>query len=231
MIKNGVSIRDSGETISLVRNRNVKLNEDTMDLAYVLGVIESDGYVESRYPYEIGLCVKDYDFAEEFSKRLKNIGFRKVRIDKVYVENERWNNMYRVSVRSRMFAEWYYGLKKYNDYERMFGNDKGLIGMFLRGVFDGDGGCYLYKRNGKVVGGVVYFVNTNIELIKYVSKLLNKLGIEHSIVRRGRQRNGRKRALRINIRANSKHKFMEYVGFSIERKLENLKIWCAIGGG
>jgi intein-encoded DNA endonuclease-like protein len=95
--------------------------EPSNELAYILGVLYGDGYTvkEHNYTYDIELLVKDYEFAEVFSRNMSKL------LNKKYMKSE-WSkshNRWRVYYRSKAFHQWYKkrsleSLKQYIEYSK-----------------------------------------------------------------------------------------------------------------
>jgi len=138
-------------------------SEPSNELAYVIGVLLGDGYIvrEHHSNYDIELMVKDYEFAEEFSKAIAKI------LDKKYKKPywSRSHNRWRVYYRSKAFYTWYRRqdldtLKQYIEHNRE------TVANFLRGFYDSDGNNYRYKH--------IFLYNSNLKLLRYTQYLLKK---------------------------------------------------------
>ena len=165
--KKNVKLLDSGyrsKQRAFERFKKVNLNP-TESLAYILGVIEGDGCISKN---RVKLHVTDKDFADEFEKHLKIIGFDNIK--RRIVKRPNHKEVYEVYVFSAPFCEWYHKLEKYGDYEKMF-NNKNFMGLFLRGIFDSEGS----------VSSSIRMTNTNKDLLDLCCKFLNKLKIEFSV--------------------------------------------------
>ncbi len=100
-------------------------------LAYVLGVLNGDGCIvrEHHYNYDIELLVKDYAFAETFSKAMA------ILLNKKYMEPywSKSHKKWRIYYRSKAFYQWYKNqtlqmLKQHIEY------NKDTVASFLRGA-------------------------------------------------------------------------------------------------
>ena len=136
------------------------------ELAYIIGVLHGDGslYI-NEYNYRIGLGVKDYEFAETFSKNMARLLNKKV----VKPYWNKANNEWVVVYSSKAFYTWYKqqsleSLKQFIEYS------KETVASFLRGLYDSEGNYYMYKR----IYNQIRLSNNDIELLKYVQYLLKK---------------------------------------------------------
>jgi intein-encoded DNA endonuclease-like protein len=143
----------------------LKTKNITSDLAYVLGVIEGDANI---YKNEIRLVVKDKDFALAFKKSLEKWSGMKVYY-KENVKRKGYNtNYYQIQLRSVEAASF---LKSIN-LNRILHSNNNVIGSFIRGFADSEGGCYEW---------LITLYNTDLYLLKFVNKLLKKIGIKSKI--------------------------------------------------
>ena len=134
------------------------------ELAYVLGVLLGDGYIvrEHHNNYDIELLVKDYDFAEEFSKVMARV------LDKNFKIPRRWRrrpDFWRVYYQSKAFHQWFKEqtldtLKPYIEYNR------DTVKYFLRGIYDSEGCNYRCKQ--------IFLSNNDLKLLSYIQYLLKK---------------------------------------------------------
>ena len=228
--KQGVIIRNPSEARKQ-KHKNMLNLEPSESLAYVLGVIEGDGWVSSDsngFKNVIGLYVKDYDFILEFKKHLENIGFNSFHIDKKELskKNSKHNDLYRLRVYSIYFSEWYYSLKKYDDYVKMFEDNECHMAAFLRGMFDSEGHVrVLFRKTGGILTRTIKITNTDESLINLCGHFLNKLNIEYT-TRYEENKKGYKTKIDILIRARSYSDFRGKIGTSIHRKKEIMDMLC-----
>jgi len=193
--------------------------EPSNELAYVLGVLYGDGYTvkEHHHNYDIELLVKDYEFAETFSKTMSKL------LNKKYMKPVIWKkgrrNLIRVYYRSKAFYMWYKkqnleSLKQYIEYS------KETLVNFLRGLYDSEGTNYRCKQ--------IYLSNNDIDLLEYVQHLLRKyFSIKAtgpylktkagSISKKGIKANHNTYSITI-YRKDSIQRFLSEVGFSISEK-------------
>jgi len=133
------------------------------ELAYVIGVMLGDGYIvrEHHYDYDIELKVKDYEFAEAFSRNIAKVLNKRFRKPHWSESHNRW----RIYYRSKAFYTWYRRqdldtLKQYIEHNRE------TVANFLRGFYDSDGNNYRYKH--------IFLYNSNLKLLRYTQYLLKK---------------------------------------------------------
>ena len=217
-------VRDSkGRFVKGITPSNrIKVNlTPTEDLAYVIGVLKGDGSLlvsTKKRTYGIQLNAKDEDFCKAFYQSLKAIGLRP------HLSQPPSNNgLYRVTAYSKEFYEWYSKLTL-EDLEKMLYNES-LIKAFLRGYFDSEGSVS-FNRYGNAS---VRLSSTDGELIKFVQRLLLKIGIRSTIYFE-EEHNCFGRTVRhytLNISKSQAIAFREKVGTNIQRKMERLsKIEC-----
>lgn len=104
------------------------------------------------------------------------------------------------------------GIKRVPNF--VFGLSKELIGEFLRGCYDGDGGM---SRKG----GVSY-TSTSEMLAGGIVKLLEILGIKFYLTRHAPSKRGRRCYITINILNSETKKFKKLIGFYNSDKLKKL---------
>ncbi len=235
-------VRLSGSTVSYWLRRirspynkgyipSIDLLKPSQELAYVIGVMLGDGYAtKHRRPVkgynnvEIGLAVKDREFAEEFGECLSKVLGRQPK-EPIYKNSI---NRYVVKVRSKTLYEL---LRKPVNLDRLrkyIEHCEGCMAAFLRGFFDSEG-CVDES-------GYIRTYNTDLQLMIYVRDLLKRLGIESTGPkikhRKGRilhdRRKGKiytvnKDCYMLYIRASGYRKFYETIGCTIERKRRRLE--------
>lgn len=199
--------------------------EPSKELAYVIGAVAGDGtaVLMGRYDARIRLKVRDSEFAEEFARCLGRVlGKDPPRVQRLH------NGMYFVGQGCKVLCQL---LKKPIDIpkiRRFIEYNDECKAAFLRGFFDGEGSAH---KNGDLT-----LSNTCVELLEYVKRLLETLGIEatgpHLYCRsrttfHDRRQNKtytrRKDVYNIYIPADSRLKFYRRVGFTIWRKQERLE--------
>lgn len=177
------------------------------ELAYVLGVLLSDGflYYASR-KYSIILRAKDKDFVAEFRRCLLKVSKRKVCFfrckDGLWHASCACKKLY-------MFLD-----NKLKHFETI--NDN--LDCFIRGFADGDGCAYISNRKYGYV--TVQLDNTNLSLLRFIQKLLKDSFEIHSriYVTTGSEKT-KKTPWRLRIdRQASVVAFARYIGFATRRK-------------
>jgi len=92
---------------------------------------------------------------------------------------------------------------------------------FIKGCADSEGYVHIKWINGRIVGYDIYvFTNKNMELVRFVSELLDDLRYPHSITKKAKDCYG------IRLRTRDPWvvlRFNEEIGFSIRRKSEDLQ--------
>lgn len=178
------------------------------DLAYILGVCFSDGYVtfhsNSRAWY-VGLHVKEKAFANSFREALIRINLHPSRI-RESTETSRVNKIkstfYRVTAWSNKFCEFVKPLDISSLYEQLI-RDRDYTLAFLRGCFESEGSARDRKGHGVEV---VAFCNTNTNLIDLVSNLLEGIGYSFSVTKEEHEEENWKTLYSIRLLGNSKTK-------------------------
>jgi len=207
---------------------SLELLEPSEDLAYIIGVVCGDGHAEVKKGNKgrrhfIFLAAKDKEFVEEFAIRVARVLNRprpNVRVNS--------RGLYYVQVESKTLCEL---LKKPIDIEKIrkfVEHCEKCMGMFLRGFFDSEG-CISKE-------GYITLSNTDYELLTYVQRLLNRLGIEATGPRPKRrqgtvfhdprtekQYSTNKDVYEIYIRTSSNINFHRHIGFTIRRKQMRLE--------
>jgi len=211
----------AGLPINLPKHHQINKNAGLLneDLAYVIGVIEGDGYCRKRKSKErtsgeIILKVKDQDFAKEFAKRLKRWSG---------IEPKYWEK------NGEFFAALYSIdavdiIKKINVEELAILNKK-VKANFLRGLYDSEGGVAgtnLNKR--RIACRWIHFSNSNKKIIVIVSRLLKDFGINHKIKSRIHSGFGSQKLQYeiIIFGLENLEKFCRNIGFSIKYKKNKL---------
>ncbi len=146
---------------------------------------------------------------------------------KPYIGKDRQNGLYIVEGYSKTLYEL---LRKPLDIDRLryyIEYSVETMTSFLRAFFDSEG---TVDKNGNIL---VY--NTDLVILNYVKQLLLKLNIEatgpHLLIKRGtpfydkkigKTYYTRKDVYYLYIRASSRRRFAELIGFTIKRKMEKL---------
>jgi len=166
--KNDIPIQKHGTS-----NKQYPNLSPSPELAYILGVLDGDGYVSGCI--QIALGVKDEVFAQEFANALQAIGLRaKVRKYDYWVKNlKRQEHRWVCNVNSVVFVRWYKGLTQ----ERKEGIAKQFPEEYLKGMFESEG-SYNINPDGSAY---VWFSNFDYNLLLMVQRLLTMLGYESKI--------------------------------------------------
>jgi len=206
--------------IKIKRNKipkNLKLNND---LAYVLGVLAGDGYMdynEKKRRYNVGLSATDKEFVEKFKESLFNFfkvnssdEFRKSR-------NKNWSDQYITRLCSKEACDFIntignFRKDKWGIPDIIKNSTERIKCAFLRGFFDSEG--EIDKRIWRIGA-----TSMNMNGLKQVGELLKSLGIRYTIinVKDNRLNTHQKYRLRIHDKKSIKL-FNESIGFTIKRK-------------
>lgn len=176
--------------------------------SYILGVLCGDAYINNR---GIRLEIRrDKEFINGFAECIKKVyglTFKPYYYPKrnsfvLYTSNE--------LICSDLLNYGKFGTFDWKVPEQIQNSDnKSVISNFLRGIYDSEGYSSKY---------CIGLVSANKEGVKGISLLLNKLQIRNST---GLIKNGKYFRIYITGRENLKS-FKERVGFTIQRKLDNL---------
>ena len=191
----------------------------TPELAYVIGAVLGDGYASRRgYSFAITLRAKDREFVEEFARFMSNVLGGRVR-----VALERSRGRFYAGAYSRALYEVLKKPPQINKLRPYIEHCTNCTAAFIRGFADAEGS--IDHRFG------VRIFNTNIELLRYVQRLLARLDIETTgprlktlrgtilrDLRAGKTYLRRRDIYLIRVRAKSIPRFYEEVGFTIRRK-------------
>ncbi len=150
------------------------------------------------------------DFAEYFSKIVAKL------LNKKIVKPRIVNNGYlKVTYYSKAFYDWF-KQQTLETLETYVEHDKNTVAYFLRGLYDSDGGHYVYNSNHQI-----RLYNNNLKLLKYVQYLLkkyfgivatgpyihSKAGSRHP---KGERENRERRQLSNNFLQNTIHREIPY---------------------
>ena len=193
----------------------------------MLGVLYGDGYLakEYSYHYDLELIVKDYEFAEEFSRAVAEVLGKKFKSPRRLLRRP---DIWRVRYYSKAFHTWFKRqtldtLKPYIEY------NMDTVKHFLRGLYDSEGYNYKCRR--------ILLYNSDQELLKYTQYLLKRYFNIKAIrpylyIRAGsihRMKNGREFKTNHNCyhtaiyRKGDVQRFLSEIGFSIKEKQLGLK--------
>lgn len=204
---------------------NIPSLHPTPELAYVIGTVYSDGYVYTKgyhWNYMIRLCVKDKEFANEFSKNVSIVLGK----ESPYSVFKQKDGRYVTQAYSKI-------LTSFLDKKRMKLSrpHQEIIetypASFLRGFFDGDGG---------VSEGKIEVINSDTVTLQYIKSLLtqrfkintggltytsrkgDRVQFPHGVFTRTRD------CYKFQIRSKlSIIRYYKNIGFSIERKQKTLE--------
>ncbi|MEM3570305.1 MAG: LAGLIDADG family homing endonuclease [Candidatus Jordarchaeales archaeon] len=204
---------------------SVDFLEPSPELSYIIGVVAGDGWAVKKKNdiYEVGAMVKDRDLIEEFSKCLGKV----LRRDPPRPRQEKYG-IFTVEVESKALYEILQKTIDINKIAPFVEHCEECMRRFLRGFFDSEGCVSKDGRN--------FCYNTDVQLLRYVKKILNLLGIRTSepkiCVKKGTRifdgRKGktyvrRKDEYRIYIRMSDVLRFYQLIGFTIKRKQKKLE--------
>jgi len=195
------------------------------ELAYIVGVVVGDGYIYRlrKYHYIIVLQVKDLEFAEEFARCVGKILGReppkpRPRKDGKFTVKVQSKTLYKL-LKKPIYID---GIRQYIEH------CINCTCAFLRGFFDSEGGVY--------GDGEIRAYNTNKLLLEYVKVLLHRLGIKTTGLKihtkagtpmknpeTGKIHFTRKHCYYLYIRAESRLRFYEFIGFTIKRKQQRFE--------
>jgi intein-encoded DNA endonuclease-like protein len=194
----------------------------TLELAYVIGVVLSDGNLNSRKcDREVLLSVTDREYAEEFRRCLGRVvsGFSNTKVRRSDKRN-RW------IVQKRSILLYQFLRRPWSDFKPFIEHDTKCISAFLRGFYDGE---------GSISGRSLTLYNTQLDLLTYIRDLLSKLKIETTEIRVGTRAGTELRdplngtiytrnsdCFSLRIRSKSLPQFARDIGFTIIRKQQRL---------
>jgi len=191
------------------------------ELAYIIGVETGDASLNfKRYNYRIRLKSIDKDFVQEFDLCLSSVlNTARHRLWKGSCGNE-----FHLEVSS--YALYRFLRRPLRDLMPWIESDLKCVSAFLRGFFDSEGSV---GKDGPVTAS-----NTNLDLLRYVQGLLERLGIATTgprlgkrkgtlLVRRGRTYVRNADCYSIYVRKAGLETFQRYVGFTIRRKGRRLE--------
>jgi hypothetical protein len=151
-------------------------NINTEEKAYLLGLFYSDGNV-SKNQHHSRLTLKDEILIKTLHEKFTFFNFYKIR--NIYYELHSGINL----VRKDLIDNGCLPDKSYSNKNNIkIPNVGNLINHFIRGYFDGDGGCTLRKPKNKVQKRV-YIYSASLNLLKEIDKILVNYNIKCSITR------------------------------------------------
>lgn len=149
-------------------------------LAYILGVLYGDGYVQFAYISRILLQVKDKEFAESFKSALEAIGLHPgpIRLDFWHAEHKGASPRYTVQAYGKPFCEWFKGLT-FDDAYKLLQTDK-MKRELIRGFYESNG-CLSYRKKKNC--WIIQIGDGNLEIINLVQRVLKDLGFNFHLYR------------------------------------------------
>lgn len=195
----------------MIRNQNPLGNinladlKPSLDLSYILGVMQGDGSVfkTNKKSYRISLACKDMDFMKFYLKCLRKVLKRK------YPFWKERDNFYKTQSSSKELYEYLIS-------ERWVKVAEILPKQFIRGFFDSEGWVDINSKR-------VCAANSNLEIIVFTNVLLKRCGIKTQKIQK---RDFKKYKTMYEIRFAGKNNleiFQKNIGFSILRKNQRLK--------
>ncbi|MCF8885693.1 MAG: hypothetical protein L4877_07915 [Aigarchaeota archaeon] len=207
------------------RAPSIDFLEPSPELSQAIGVVAGDGFATKKKDneYVIGAKVKDGDLIEEFSKCLGKV----LRRDPPKPRQEK-DGIFTVEVESKALYEL---LRKPLDINRIapyVEHCKECMRRFARAFFDSEGSVSK--------GGQIRCYNTDVQLLQYVRKILNLLGIRTTGPkihvkkgttiydrRKGKTYTAKKNVYYIYVRKSDVLRFYQLIGFTIQRKQKRLE--------
>jgi len=191
------------------------------ELAYVIGVKMGDASLSMsrNYQYILKLRVIDREFAEEFSRCLSVILRRSPPRVKWHEKTKAWHTELSSLLLYNFLRQ------PLRDLKRVVEDSVDCSAAFLRGFFDSEGWVYSMEL------GVV---NTNMETLRYVSKLLeSRFGIRvlgprlkrkggRMVMIKGKLYHANKDCYSLLVERSSLSAYRSAVGFTIRRKQQRL---------
>jgi DNA-binding transcriptional regulator WhiA len=197
---------------------NIKI-EPTKDWGYFIGIVLGDGWVNKKgYSIEVGSTVPEIVDAFRDVCKLLNLPFKYVaRNCKVRPKNKRGITI-RCTVVSKKINGFLRNYKKPDfhwEIPQMVIENEDMLTGFMQGIFDAEGGVYLYKK-----GMCTIELSSKHESnLKQVQKYLYKEYYISSSIIDSQTRTAAK--LCINEYTN-RNEFKEQIGFRLKRKQDKL---------
>lgn len=157
--------------------------EMTPDLAYLMGLLCGDGYIESdatkRKFWTVGYCSADPELINEY----KRILVEQFNIDASRVHESVRGKLYRIDINSTVLCQYLKSLGMSNKRapdkiipDVIKKSSKYNIRAFLSGLFDTDGGCDI-AQSKTAKACTVHLVSTSKCLCKEVQSVLLNIGV------------------------------------------------------
>lgn len=184
---------------------NLKMNEN---LAYIIGLLKGDGYVgHYGWTYRIVVDTTSKKIANNTFNALKTIGLNPF-IQRVIPSNSIGKQMqYRIIAHSKLFYEFYKKLT--TEKLRMLLDTKERIIGFVRGFYEAEG--QIWKSKDGTICIAIH--NTDLELLKLVKSLLERLGLYFNLngPYKNRGLGGRTSKLIYRVQTGSKKQVFNFV--------------------
>jgi len=148
---------------------NLEMNKN---LAYVLGLLKGDGCIyKNERSFRICFDNTNMTLATNFLTALKSIGLNPFLQDLAPSNGIGKQRQYRVTANSKVFYEWYKNLTLIELQKLLNGEEK--IINFVRGFYEAEGSIHKQK-DGTIV---IQIYNTDLELLKLIKYLLEKIDL------------------------------------------------------
>ncbi|BFI73068.1 DNA endonuclease [Nanoarchaeota archaeon] len=197
------------------------------ELSYIIGAFLGDGdlyFREKNYEYRVRIRVIDKEFAEEFAKCAKKLGFD---VDLFFERDRTRSDRWAARIKSKQL---YMFLNR--DWRELLQFSMPYIKYFLRGFYDAEG--YPVVRTSKKLGIAIELCNSNKELLDNIADILNKFGIKTRYrigAKKGEAIKARNKIYIANFtvyyliiyRLEDIQKFYNEIGFTIKRKMRKLE--------
>ena len=209
------SLKKAIEKARIKNTKPLKNKKITKEFSYVFGVLLGDGHISNR---RITLSATDKDFVENFkfnleawSKYKSRFYSRSIRTDKKIKKRKLQWACYLDSIEIEKF------IKNFNINKI---NSKSKKSNFLKGFFDAEGS---FSKDYELIA-----YNTNLKLLELVSKFLADLSLKNQIkTYTVKNINGIKIQYHyLKVTGESRLRFYQKIGFSIQRKQEKLMSWA-----
>ncbi|MEM4007378.1 MAG: LAGLIDADG family homing endonuclease [Nitrososphaerota archaeon] len=208
-----------------IRIPSIDFLEPSPELSQVIGAVAGDGWAVEKKSgvYVVGAEVKDEELVEEFSRCLgKVLGRDPPR------PRQKKSNAFMVEVESKALYELLRKPLDINKIAPFVEHCEECMRRFARSFFDSEG---FVSKNGQI-----YCYNSDLQLLQYVKKILNLLGIrttEPKICtkkgtaffdrRKGKTYTRKKDVYYIRVITSDILRFYRLVGFTVQRKQKRLE--------